>query len=294
MKTIAIIGIGKWGKNLVAEFSQYFKIKYCYSKGDKSNIRWIKKNYPLINYASNLDTILDDLEVDGVVIATPIHTHYSLVKKALSHKKHVFVEKPIDTNVKNAKNLLEIAKKNNLTLFVGSIFLYHSILKKLKDISRNEQIKFLYFDLKKFGTFNEKLTFDLLTHYIIITNELVGKPKKIIVYVSKGVITKCDILSLEMKYSNNLECFIVINRVSSTKQRSIIIKTSKNLYQWKDEILFKFNKNQLTYKEFFVPKTSPLKNECKEFLKNMTSVKKNYTDLEKSIDAIYIINKNIK
>ena len=45
MKTIAIIGIGKWGKNLIAEFSQYFKIKYCYSKGDKSNIRWIKKNY---------------------------------------------------------------------------------------------------------------------------------------------------------------------------------------------------------------------------------------------------------
>ena len=74
MKTIAIIGIGKWGKNLVAEFSQYFKIKYCYSKGDKSNIRWIKKNYPLINYASNLDTILENaqLEKGATVLTYPV------------------------------------------------------------------------------------------------------------------------------------------------------------------------------------------------------------------------------
>ena len=294
MKTVAIIGIGKWGKNLISQFSKICKIKYCYSKGDKSNILWLINNYPMINFCNNLDTILDDPSVDAVIIATPIITHYNLVMKALISKKHVFVEKPITTTVTKANKLLKIAKNNNLSLFVGSIFLYHPILKKLKIILQKEKIQSLYLNWEKLGAFNEKLSFDLLTHYIIIVNELVGIPKKIFVQKRIGIITDCDVLSLQMKFKKNLDCFIDINRVSSMKHREIIIKTSKNLYLWENEILFKFNKKKYSYQQFFAPKTIPLENECKEFLKHIKSTKKNYVNTQKSIDAIHIINKYIK
>ena len=40
--------------------------------------------------------------------STPIKTHYSLVKKALLAKKHVFVEKPISMNITQANELIKI------------------------------------------------------------------------------------------------------------------------------------------------------------------------------------------
>jgi len=294
MITIAIIGIGKWGKNLLSEFSKICKIKYCYSKGSESNILWLSKNHPKINFCNNLQVILDDPLIDAVIIATPIKTHYDLVIKSLKSKKHVFVEKPISTTVKEGNNLLKIAKNNNLTLFVGNIFLYHPIFIKLKKILQKEKIQSLYFDWEKFGAFNEELSFDILTHYIIIANELLGKPKKVFVHKKIGLITNCDIISLQMDFIKNIECFMHINRVSSTKKRTIIIKTSKNLYYWENETLLKLNKKNYAYKKIFASKITPLENECKEFLKYVKSSKKNYLNVQKSINCISIISKYIK
>ena len=42
MNEIAIIGIGRWGKNLIREFSKISKLKICMTTGDKKNIAWLK------------------------------------------------------------------------------------------------------------------------------------------------------------------------------------------------------------------------------------------------------------
>ena len=131
MKKLGIIGIGNWGKNLVRELSKIHCIKKCSSNGNLKNIRWLKKNYPSIQYVSDSKEIFADKEINAIIIATPINTHYKLVKKALLSKKHVFVEKPISTNLSEAEELIEIAKKNNLLLFVGHIFIFNEIFKKL-------------------------------------------------------------------------------------------------------------------------------------------------------------------
>src|SRR5690242_4310885 len=50
-------------------------------------------------------------DVDGVVIATPVRTHYQLAKQALLAGKHVLVEKPITTSVAEAEELVALAKR---------------------------------------------------------------------------------------------------------------------------------------------------------------------------------------
>ena len=40
---IAVIGIGKWGKNLIHDFSKISHITKCSSNGDPNNIKWLKK-----------------------------------------------------------------------------------------------------------------------------------------------------------------------------------------------------------------------------------------------------------
>ena len=122
MKNLAIVGIGYWGKKLVFEFSKIANIKYCYSQGNASNINWLHRNYPKIKFCKNFQDILDDSTIDGVVIASPIDTHFEYALKSLKSKKHVFIEKPISTTKKQGQTLLEIARKNNLEIFVGIYF----------------------------------------------------------------------------------------------------------------------------------------------------------------------------
>ena len=145
MKKLGIIGIGNWGKNLVRDISKISCVKKCSSLGNSKNISWLKNKYPSIQHTCNLKEIFADKEIDAVIIATPINTHYNLVKKALLAKKHVFVEKPLSSTLSNAEELIQIAKKNNRLLFVGHIFIFNEILKKIIQISKRENITHVNF-----------------------------------------------------------------------------------------------------------------------------------------------------
>ena len=289
MKNLAIVGIGYWGKKLISEFSEISNIKFCYSQGNISNINWLHKNYPKIKFCKNFQDILNDSAIDGVVIASPIGTHFEYALKSLKSKKHVFIEKPISTTKKQGQTLLAIARKNNLEIFVGHIFLYHPVLSKLKKLVKKEKIDSMYLGWHRFGPFKEKLSLDLLSHYVIILKEFFNQPKKLIIKSKIGYVTNCDILSLHVKFQKKVNCVIELNRVSYHKQREIIIKTDKNLYKWEDDILLKFSKKDEIFKEYFSSSLSPLQIECKKFLKNMTLKKKNYDNTEKSIQTVSII-----
>ena len=289
MKNLAIVGIGYWGKKLISEFSKIANIKFCYSQGNISNINWLHRNYPKIKFCKNFQDILNDSTIDGIVIASPISTHFEYALKSLKSKKHVFVEKPISTTKKQGQTLLTIARKNNLEIFVGHIFLYHPVLSKLKKLMKKEKISSIYLGWHRFGPFKEKISLDLLSHYIIILKEFFNQPKKLIIKSKIGCVTNCDILSLHVKFQKKVNCVIELNRVSYHKQREIIIKSDKNLYKWEDDILLKFSKKDEIFKEYFSSSLSPLQIECKKFLKNMTLKNKNYNNTEKSIQTVSII-----
>ena len=140
MKQIAIVGMGRWGKNLVRDFSRVSKVKTCVTTGNKKNMMWLRKNYPNINFATDINQVLNDSDIDAVVIATPIKSHFTIAKQSLEAKKNVFVEKPLTKTVEQAKKLVGIAKRNKLCLFVGHVFLYNEIFSKIKKIHENSII----------------------------------------------------------------------------------------------------------------------------------------------------------
>ena len=77
---------------------------------------------------ASTDEILADPEVELIVVLTPAPSHYELVKKALLAGKHVYTEKPIATELWQAKELLTLAEWKGLLLgaapetFLGSLF----------------------------------------------------------------------------------------------------------------------------------------------------------------------------
>ena len=131
-RKIAVIGCGIWGKNLVRNFYNLGSL-YSGCDIDPEILESISKEYPDINFTNDLDNLINCKEVEGIAIATPSHTHYSLVKKVLNAGKHVYVEKPIATSGSEAKELLELSEKKASVLMVGHLLLYHPAVNRLRE-----------------------------------------------------------------------------------------------------------------------------------------------------------------
>lgn len=290
MKKLAIVGLGIWGKNLVREFSKISNVVVCTSNGKKENIQWLKKNYPNIHYSKNFHELLQNESIDAVVIASPIKTHYRLSQNVLNVNKHIFIEKTISEDSKNARKLIALAKNRNLMIFVGHIFLYHPILKKLKQIHNCESITYLKLNWMKSGSFDEDILLDLVSHFFSIIIELLGAPKTVKLLNSKKIISLCDIVSFELGFTANKKCIIDINRVSNFKKRSITIVTKKNIFEWDDNDLYKFNKRKQLFELMLKPKQTALEIECKTFIKNLNN-KPNYSNSEKALKVIQLIER---
>ncbi len=133
MKTIAVIGAGYWGKNLVRN---YFELGALHSVCDarKEILSALQKTFPDVTYSMNFESVLADKTVKAVVIALPAENHYEFAAKALKAGKDVFVEKPLALDLDHAKRLTEVALEGKRILMVGHLLRYHPAFLKLKEM----------------------------------------------------------------------------------------------------------------------------------------------------------------
>jgi len=117
---IGVIGYGYWGPNIVRNF---FTAANCSVKmvadGRTDRLAQLAKAFPSVKGVSTADEIINSKEIDAVVIATPVFTHYPLAKKALENGKHVLIEKPMALNAKEAARIVGAAQKNRRTAMVA-------------------------------------------------------------------------------------------------------------------------------------------------------------------------------
>jgi len=291
MKKIAIIGLGKWGKNLLREFSNVSCVTKCHTRGNQKNIIWLRRNYPKVVHTTSIRDILTDKNIDAVAISTPINSHFKIAKNALESGKHVFVEKPMASSVIEAKQLIKIAKSKNLNLFVGHVFLHNEIFKKIKKIDRQESITYAHFAWKKFGTFDEDIFKNLLSHDISLILALFGSPNRIRLTNNVGFITTSDRISLELNFTRNRKCDVSIDRISPHKEKSVTFLTKKNLFVWNDDELLRFDKRSQSFKKIYQSKNTPLHLECKKFIANISSKKVSYDSSFLALNVTRILSK---
>lgn len=110
------------------------------------------ENYHLQRIFTDYDEMLKS-DIDTIYCALPNHLHYSFCKKALLAKKHVIIEKPITTNVKELEELIEVAKANNLMIFEAMNIHYLPSYQSLKqDISKLGKIKIVSFNYSQYSS----------------------------------------------------------------------------------------------------------------------------------------------
>jgi predicted dehydrogenase len=142
---IGVIGSGYWGPKLARNFNDLPGASLemvCDLRQER--LAEIKQLYPDIKTTSNYEDLLSG-NLDAVVVATPVNTHYPLAKEALLAGKHVFVEKPITSNAAQADELVALAAEYGLTLMVGHTFVYNPAVQAVREIIRSNQLGKIYY-----------------------------------------------------------------------------------------------------------------------------------------------------
>jgi len=181
MKNVAVIGAGHWGKNLVRVFSQLGAL-HLVCETDEKTLQKIAAEYR-VKTTTRLKDVLDDPRVKAVVIATPVATHYEIAKKALLHRKDVFVEKPLSLKVEEGAELAGLAEKKGLVLMVGHILNYHPAVMKLKELVVSGslgKIYYIYSNRLNFGRIRteENILWSFAPHDISVISMLLNEEPK--------------------------------------------------------------------------------------------------------------------
>ena len=162
-KNIAIIGTGRWGTKIRRYAEEQFNVLYTADSKFPKGVIW------------------DNNKIEGVIIATPIPTHYEIAKEALEAGKHIFVEKPVATTVNECKELWELARKKSLRIGVDYTFTFSKLIHTLKEnVERTD--KFTLVDLvnKRLGVFRgTDVKWVLASHELSILFTLFGMGCKI-------------------------------------------------------------------------------------------------------------------
>ena len=201
----------------------------------------ISKIYPEITICSNSDDLINDSNIDAVVIATPVFSHYKLAKQSLLAGKHVLLEKPMTSSVDESKELIEIAKSKNLVLMVDHTFLYTGAVQKMKELIDQKQLGTLqYFDSSRInlGLFQPDVNvlWDLAPHDISILNFLVSKtPHSVnatgISHTNNGIE---NVAYMTLNYQDNFIAHFNCSWTSPVKVRSTLIGGDKKMLVYND------------------------------------------------------------
>ena len=135
--------------------------------------------YSDLETTSHFEDLLNDDEIEGIVVATPVGTHYGMAKRALEAGKSVLVEKPMATSNEDANDLVKTAREKNLILMVGHTFEYSAPVLKMRDIIASGELGDVFYISSvraNLGLFQRdvNVTWDLATHDISIILNLMG------------------------------------------------------------------------------------------------------------------------
>jgi predicted dehydrogenase len=144
--SVGVVGLGYWGPNLVRnlhELEDAHVAWICDARTDR--LEKIGRRYPAVRTTTSYDDVLEDEELDAVVIATPVSSHYGLGAAALRAGKHVFIEKPLAASSNEARRLIALAEAGGLVVMPGHTFLYSPPVNMIRELIHGGDLGEIYF-----------------------------------------------------------------------------------------------------------------------------------------------------
>ncbi len=234
---IGLVGFGYWGPNLarnIAENSLTHLRSVC--DLDPTLTEKAKKRYPYIETYQDIDSMLNDPDLDAVAVATPVSSHFSLALSALKAGKHVLIEKPMAETSAQCSELISTAQANGLTLMVDHTFVYTGYIKKIKELLTNGDLgtPYYYDSIRvNLGLFQHDVNVvsDLAIHDFSILDFLIGRLPHEVSATAFGHVRGHpeNIANVALTYEDGFTAHINVNWLAPVKVRQTLLGGSQKM-----------------------------------------------------------------
>lgn len=307
---VAVVGAGYWGKNLVRNFYELGNLA-AICDGNELLKPAFEEKYPGVGFEPNYDRMLKNDAIDAVVLATPAVTHYHMAKQALTAGKHVYVEKPLALEVRDAEELIALADQKSLVLMVGHILQYHSAVIKLKELIDSGalgKIQYLYSNRLNIGKIRteENILWSFAPHDISVILLLLNETPDWLFSSGGNYLQEkiADSTLTVLNFPTGVKAHIFVSWLHPFKEQKLVVVGDKKMAVFDDTIDEKLrlyahtvewqNRVPIAAKADaeIVPieKSEPLKNECRHFVTCITEGKKPRTDGREGLRVLKILN----
>ena len=242
MLGIGLIGYGHWGPNHVRTFNQFVESRVrIVADTDSERLKAIRQQWPDMELTCDYRELLRRPDVDAVVIATPVSTHYNLVKAALLAGKDVLVEKPITHTAAEADRLIELAEKHGRILMCGHVFLYNSGIRRLRQYIEDGTIGRVYYmsaTRTNLGPLRHDVNalYDLGSHDVSIFHYLLAsRPLDAVAWGETFLQQNVeDVCFACLRYPNKTMCHMHVSWLNPRKERTLVVAGDKKMAVWDD------------------------------------------------------------
>ncbi len=297
---LAVVGCGYWGSKHVRVISETPGADLALAIDiRRERIDALHATYPNLPVAREFDAIHQH-DIDGVIISTPISTHFGLAREALRAGKHVLVEKPLATSTAECRELITIAQQQNRILMVGHTYEYHPAITYLRDIVQRGDLGNIYYINSarlNLGLFqpDADVLWDLAPHDLSIIFYILGQPAASISAWGHSHILPniADVVYVNLEFDSGTSAHIHVSWLDPNKVRRVTIVGSKAMAVFDDVAMtekiriydksFTFSANgngQAGFTPIYhhgnlvippVNPTEPLRSECQDFVDSIAT-----------------------
>ena len=237
--SVAVVGCGYWGKNLVRNFAQLRALRMVCDAAERGR-KLVAKMAPHAEVVASLDEVLS-APVEGVVIATPAETHYELARQALEAGKDVLCEKPLALTYEQGVELVRLAEREERILMVGHVLEYHPGIGRLLELVRGGElgkVRYIYSNRLSLGKVRreENILWSFAPHDIAIILRLMGSmPFQVVAcggsYVQPNI---ADVTVTHLLFDNGVRAHIYVSWLHPFKEQRLVIIGSRKMASFDD------------------------------------------------------------
>jgi predicted dehydrogenase len=287
---IAVVGLNYWGPNLARNFAELGALTWLCDL-DEERLARAKARHPVATATASFEEVLAS-DVEGVVIATPVPTHYELAKQALEAGKHVLVEKPPAMKAGEIDELVALAAGRDLVLMPGHLLLYHPGVRKLKqliDDGELGEVLCVYGNRQNLGIVrtNENALWSLGVHDLSVILYLLDEEPSEAVAHGRDFLTEGveDVVFCYLRFPSGKIAHMHLSWLDPHKMRKMTVVGDEKMAVFDDMELERkvtvyekapwkrtdsYGEWQTRSGDIWIPKIptdEPLKLECQEFLR---------------------------
>ncbi len=320
MISLGILGVGRWGPNVLRNFATMEDVHIqAVCDIDDKRLLQIKKRFPDIQTTTKPEDIVKNGSLDCCAVCTPLASHFNLSEKALESGQNVFVEKPLAQTSSECQHLIDLAEKKKKILFVGHTFKYNAgIIAAKENIEKGELGKIFLIDANRTNLgpvrYDTNALWDLASHDIsIFSYWLDDNPKSVSAhggcYLNEQIE---DVVYATLEYENGSIAHVHASWLNPRKIRRITVVGEKKMLVWNDMDLSEpiriynrgFEKEEEYYDTFdsfrlsiregevIIPNirlNEPLRQECEHFIDCVKSGKQPLTDGQDGLNVVRVL-----